>query len=79
MWFLLMTPVDLDKTVIVWEDDYVSLLSLFRMKVEPLLDGCSYCRVTEDDIQASLRNIFHYCFVGSWVLGNGGLVTQTNY
>ncbi|XP_039858507.1 uncharacterized protein LOC120715553 isoform X1 [Simochromis diagramma] len=40
-----------------------------RMKVEPLLDGCSYCRVTEDDIQASLRNIFHYCF--GWVLGFG--------
>lgn len=49
--------------------DYVSLFCLFRMKVEPLLDGCSYCRVTEDDIQASLRNIFHNCF--GRVLGCG--------
>ncbi|XP_019205664.1 uncharacterized protein LOC106098608 isoform X3 [Oreochromis niloticus] len=40
-----------------------------RMNAEPLLDGCSYCRVTEDDIQASLRNIFDNCF--GWVLGFG--------
>ncbi|XP_006809092.1 uncharacterized protein LOC102775699 isoform X2 [Neolamprologus brichardi] len=40
-----------------------------RINVEPLLDGCSYCRVTEDDIQASLRNIFHNCF--GRVLGCG--------
>ncbi|CAI5689809.1 unnamed protein product [Oreochromis niloticus] len=44
-------------------------LFMKQMNVEPLLDGCSYCRVTEDDIQASLRNIFDNCF--GWVLGFG--------
>ncbi|XP_030598476.1 uncharacterized protein LOC115789273 [Archocentrus centrarchus] len=29
---------------------------------EPLLDGCSYCRVTEDDIQATLDHVLEKCF-----------------